>query len=255
MVASKRGRPALPGTRHASGDLREHEDPRRENIFRRFVELEKTVGLDPRLTSQIGRLRYLKLITDAQAAAADKVGQIYGRYERTHRLRRAAVSPSYQLGRGRAIDAHDHDDAALAAAAADYAALQDCIPPFPRATRDALEALCVENCAVPSWQLDEVRRVLDKVARAFGLAGADTGRSVAAAGTRKRLRGAAAREAAARTPSPTRQEKFAAGAYVARTADATPVASRHHAAGSAGERDHAALVRKLEEAQRKRDAD
>src|SRR5262245_1798819 len=109
----KRGRPALPGARTPSGERRA-DDPRIENIFRRFVELEKTVGLDPRLTSQIGRLRYLKLISDAQAAAADKVGQVYGRYERAHDMRRRAGSPSYQIGRGRST--HVVDDAELRAA-------------------------------------------------------------------------------------------------------------------------------------------
>lgn len=253
MVVSKRGRPALPGARYPSGERRT-DDPRSENIFRRFVELEKTVGLDPRLTSQIGRLRYLKLVTDAQAAAADKVGQVYGRFERTHHKRRHAVSPSYQIGRGRST--HEYDDAEIAAAQADYDAVQDCIPAFPRAARAAVEALCVEDCAVPAWQLDDVQRVLDKVAQAFGLAGARAVR-VAAAGTRKRLRVAAPKATQAAPPQapPSRQEKFHAGAYVARAADATPRPSRHHAAGSPGERDHAALIRRLEEAQRRREAE
>src|SRR4029078_1974461 len=99
MAKTKRGRPALPGDRYPSGERRDTNDPRGENVFQRCAELEKTVGLDPRLTSQIGRLRYLRLLTDGQAAAADKVGQIYGRFERIHAKRRHSVSPSYQLGR------------------------------------------------------------------------------------------------------------------------------------------------------------
>ena len=99
MAKSKRGRPALPGDRYPSGERRDTNDPRAENVFQRFADLEKTVGLDPRLTSQIGRLRYLKLLSDGQAAAADKVGRIYGRFERIHARRRHSVSPSYQLGR------------------------------------------------------------------------------------------------------------------------------------------------------------
>ena len=83
MSRAKRGRPVVAGEhyRQASGARRAIRAPRMS--YRRFAELEQTVGLDPRLTSQIGRLRYLKLITDAQVAAADKVGQIYGRFERT----------------------------------------------------------------------------------------------------------------------------------------------------------------------------
>lgn len=243
----KRGRPALPGARYPNGERREPHDPRAENVFRRFAELEKTVGLDPRLTSQIGRLRYLKLITDGQVAAADKVGQVYGRFERTHYKRRHSVSPSYQLGRGHSN--HEYDDDEIRAAQEDYDAVQDCIPIFPREARDVIEQLCVENCAIATSHLPDVRRVLDKVARVFGLATArdDERASIAVATTRRRVR------APRPKPQMTRQGKFEAGAYVARTADATPQPSRFHAAGSPAERDHAELVRRLEEAQRHRE--
>lgn len=249
-MVTKRGRPALPGARYPNGERREPHDPRAENVFRRFAELEKTVGLDPRLTSQIGRLRYLKLITDGQAAAADKVGQVYGRFERTHYKRRHSVSPSYQLGRGRSN--HEYDDDEIRAAQEDYDAVQDCIPAFPREARDVIEQLCVENCAIASSHLPDVRRVLDKVARAFGLAGArdEERASIAVSTTRRRVRAARPKP-----PQMTRQEKFDAGIYVARTADATPQPSRFHATGSAAERDHARLVRRLEEAQRQREED
>jgi len=245
-MVMKRGRPALPGARYPNGERREPLDPRADNVFRRFAELEKTVGLDPRLTSQIGRLRYLKLITDGQAAAADKVGQVYGRFERTHYKRRHSVSPSYQLGRGRS--GHEYDDDEIRAAQEDYEAVQDCIPAFPREARDVIEQLCVENCAIASSHLPDVRRVLDKVARAFGLAGArDEERTgIAVATTRRRVRPPRPK------PQMTRQEKFEAGLYVARTTDATPQPSRLHATGSPAERDHARLVRRLEEAQRRR---
>jgi len=249
MVTTKRGRPALPGERYPSGERREASDPRSENVFRRFTELEQTVGLDPRLTSQIGRLRYLKQFTDVQDAAADKVGQVYGRFERTHRVRRHSVSPSNEIGRGRSN--FEYDDAVIRAAEADYAAVQDCIPAFPREARDVIEQLCVENCAIPSWHLDDVRRVLDKVARKFGLASGEEARvSIAAGGARKR-----ARTTPQKNRQPSRQEKFETGAYAARTEDATPQPSRHHEPGSQAERDHAALVRRLEAAQRRREAD
>jgi len=264
MANAKRGRPALAGTRYPSGERREARDPRAENVFRRFAELEQTVGLDPRLTSQIGRLRYLKLITEAQAAAADKVGQVYGRFERTHRVRRFSVSPSYELGRGRST--HEYDDAEIRAATQDYQAVQDCIPSFPREARELTEQLCVENCAVPSLGLPEVCRVLDRVARMFGIAGAprESGADIAASGPRRRARGADRAKRAkqdeiappARPPEMprlTRQEKFEAGAYADRAEDATPLPSWHHAQGSQAARDHAALVRRLEAAQARRE--
>ena len=167
-MVGKRGRPALPGERYPSGDRRVTGDPRAENVFRRFAELEQMVGLDPRLTSQIGRLRYLRLLTDNQAAAADKIAQIYGRFERIHERRRSSVSPSYQLGR-RTGAGRDYDPAEIAAAEADFRDLQDCIPAIPREARDVIEQLCVEDCAISSLYLPHVRIILDRVAGAFGL--------------------------------------------------------------------------------------
>ena len=207
MAKTKRGRPALPGDRYPSGERRDTNDPRAENVFQRFADLEKTVGLDPRLTSQIGRLRYLKLLSDGQAAAADKVGQIYGRFERIHARRRHSVSPSYQLGRGHGEREYDTD--VVKAVEADYRALQDCIPLLPREARDIIEQLCVENCAVPSLYLPEVRVILDRVAAEFGLGAQGDEDRISAASTRRRApraqsRRSGSRRAATRTVRPTR---------------------------------------------------
>jgi hypothetical protein len=198
-MVGKRGRPALPGERYPSGERRVAADPRAENVFRRFAELEQMVGLDPRLTSQIGRLRYLRLLTDNQAAAADRIAQIYGRFEQIHERRRSSVSPSYQLGR-RTGAGRDFDPAQIAAAEADYRDLQDCIPPIPREARDVIEQLCVENCAISSLYLPHVRIILDRVAGAFGLGPAVRDNSVSAVtarrrATRQRIRQGNARQA------------------------------------------------------------
>lgn len=255
MSRDKRGRPPVAGARYPSGERREARDPRSDNVFRRFAELEQTVGLDPRLTSQVGRLRYLKLITEAQAAAADTLAQVYGRFERTHRVRRFSVSPSYELGRGRST--HEYADAEIAAATEDYQAVQECIPTFPRDTRELIEQLCVENCAVPSLRLPDIGRALDRVARLFGIPGAppEERAGVAASGPRRRARGT--RQTKEAPPRQTRQEKFEAGAYAARTDDATPLPSRFHQEGSQAAREHAALVQRLEQmrARREKEAD
>jgi hypothetical protein len=240
MTKTKRGRPALPGDRYPSGERRETSDPRAENVFRRFAELEKTVGLDPRLTSQIGRLRYLRLLTDIQAAAADKVGQVYGRFERIHARRRFTVSPSYQLGRGHGE--REYDPEVVRAAESDYRALQDCIPLLPREARDIIEQLCVENCAVPSLYLPEVRVILDRVAVEFGLGAQGDEDRISAASTRRR---------APRAQS--RKEKFEDGAYVCAPRDSVPVPSRHHADGSPAAQDHQDTIRRIEEGNERRD--
>lgn len=240
MVKSKRGRPALPGDRYPSGERRETSDPRADNVFRRFTDLEQTVGLDPRLTSQIGRLRYLKLLTDGQAAAADKVGQIYGRFERIHARRRFTVSPSYQLGRGHGERQYDLE--LVRAVEADYRALQDCIPLLPREARDVIEQLCVENCAVPSIYLPEVRVILDRVAAEFGLGSQSDEDRISAAATRRRAPRAQSRKA-----------KFEQGAYAYAPQESVPIPSRHHTEGSPAAQEHRETVRRIEEGNERRD--
>jgi hypothetical protein len=230
-MVEKRGRPALPGERYPSGDRRVAGDPRAENVFRRFAELEQMVGLDPRLTSQIGRLRYLGLLTDNQAAAADRIAQIYGRYERIHERRRSSVSPSYQLGR-RTGDGRDYDPAEIAAAEADYRDLQDCIPAIPREARDVIEQLCVENCAISSLYLPHVRIILDRVAGAFGLGPAVRDNSIAVTARRR-----------ARQKTPSRAERFEQGGYAAGAPQPQLAAEEREAAA----RDREATVRRIEQ--------
>jgi len=222
MAKTKRGRPALPGDRYPSGERRDTTDPRAENVFQRFAELEKTVGLDPRLTSQIGRLRYLKLLSVGQAAAADKVGQIYGRFERIHARRRYSVSPSYQLGRGYGEREYDTDIVKAAEA----------------------EQLCVENCAVPSLYLPEVRVILDRVAMEFGLGTQGDEDRISAASTRRRV-----------PRAQSRKERFEQGGYAYCSPDAVPLPSRHHADGSLAAQEHEQTVRRIEEGNERRDTE
>jgi len=232
-MVGKRGRPALPGERYPSGERRATSDPRVENVFRRFTELEQMVGLDPRLTSQIGRLRYLGLLTDNQAVAADRIAQIYGRFERIHAVRRSSVSPSYQLGR-RTGEGHEYDPAAIAAAERDYRDLQDCIPPIPREARDIIEQLCVENCAVSSLYLPHVRVILDRVARAFGLGPAVEENAISAVTARRRV---------PRAKAPGRAERFEQGDYAASAPQPQAMTEEEREAAA---RDRAETVRRIE---------
>jgi hypothetical protein len=238
MMIDRRGRPAQPGERYPNGERRVPSDPRAENVFRRFAELEQIVGLDPRLTSQVGRLRYLQLLTDTQAAAADRVAQIYGRFERIHEVRRSSVSPSYQLGRSTG-EGHEYDPDVVAAAEADYRALQDCIPVVPREARDVIEQLCVENCAISSLHLPHVRVILDRVARAFGLAAAAEENGISAATTRRR----------AKPRSQSRTERFEQGAYATAAAPPQAMTAEERAAA---ERDRAETVQRIEQGNARR---
>jgi hypothetical protein len=63
---------------------------------------------DRRWASEIGRLSMLGELTARQTSAAYHVGEIYGRFEWLHGRRRSAASPSYEIGRGRGLNGHDH---------------------------------------------------------------------------------------------------------------------------------------------------
>jgi hypothetical protein len=230
-MSGRRGRPARPGERFPSGDRRDADDARAGTLWRRIVDHGTMAGVDPRLATQVGRLRLLREITDTQAAAADLVGRIYGRYERLKGLYRSTRSPSYQLGAARGWRPDDVDDAeAEAKADAVYRRLLDeCIPLFPRETRDAIEQLCVEDRHVGALMLPQVRAVLDRVAQEFGLES-----SAASAGLRRR-----------------RRDKFTRGAY-ASAAKTAPPSTLDGDEAEVAARDRADTVRQMEAANARR---
>jgi hypothetical protein len=128
----------------------------------------------------VARLLFEKKLNDREAAAAFRVGEIYGRYERLHGRRRSAVSPSYTIGRsgapelaeermtGEQIEARDKRERDIEAA---FLALQDEIPSYPPRWRAMIEHLCVENLHVPEIWLPELRWMLEKIAKAARIPG------------------------------------------------------------------------------------
>ena len=220
-MVEKRGRPSALQLDEQRGDV----------VWQRLAEQAREFGLDPRLTSQVGRLRIKRLLTDAQAAAADLVGRVYGRYERLHGKRRAARSPSYEFFTP-ALRDRQEDPEWAAQVEADWRRLQECMPPVPRDARDVVEQLCVENRAVSALQLNAIiYRVLNEVSVAFDLGPPVEGPSVSAA----------------RSKRVSRQARFERGAYAARREGATPVTSRHHPHNSTAAREHAETVRRIEQ--------
>ncbi len=114
---------------------------------------------DRRWASEIGRLSMLGELTARQTSAAYHVGEIYGRFEWLHRRRRSAASPSYEIGRGGMENTGGRaQDQAIEA---DFRGLYNELPEQPRELGPILEALCVEDRAVPPGWLDLVRGVLE----------------------------------------------------------------------------------------------
>ena len=80
MANGKRGRPRLKGERYPCGRLRPG-DYRSDTQIRRIVDQGLTLGLDPMLGSQAGRLRLQGHLNDRHLAVIDYIGRVYGRYE------------------------------------------------------------------------------------------------------------------------------------------------------------------------------
>ena len=99
-------------------------------------------------------------LTARQTSAAYHVGEIYGRFEWLHGRRRSAASPSYEIGRGRALNGRDHsEDAAIEA---DFTGLLREIPEPPRELAAIIEGLCTEDQAVPPGWMDLTRGALEQ---------------------------------------------------------------------------------------------
>jgi hypothetical protein len=176
-----KGRPRKLGERTPCGALKRVVDNglTPTAIKRISEDLARGSG-DRRFESEVARLLFEKKLNDREAAAAFKVGEIYGRYERLHGRRRSAVSPSYTIGRSGAPELADErmtgDQIAARAKRerdieAAFAALQDEVPAYPPRWRAMLEHLCVENLHVPEIWLPEVRWMLERIAKAARIPG------------------------------------------------------------------------------------
>ena len=152
------------------------------------------LGRDPRLATVLGRMAFLGVISDVEAASGFRIAEIYGENDRAMGRRRTSASPSYECGRGRdeapvlfcdagpdqrgrctcaacteaaghrrAREAHDKVRATV------EEACRDQFTGF-RAGLSAVEQLCVENI-VPGLPMAVVRPLLAAVAAKLGLAG------------------------------------------------------------------------------------
>lgn len=166
MVSNKRGRP--------SNKERDGLVPGVWSRIRREVELGM---LDPIHGSQLGNLSHHHKLTDTQFTAANRVGQVYGRFERTIGARRNMQSPSYEMGfAGKSFEGQrraDLDEAEEARAAREaFDKLKEALKPYPREVRNRLEQLCVEDQAIGPTDLPQVCDVLDHLAEFYGVVSA-----------------------------------------------------------------------------------
>jgi hypothetical protein len=133
--------------------------------------------IDPIHGSQLGRLSHHRRITETQFTAAHRVGQVYGRFERTIGARRNMRSPSYEMGfAGKSFEGQrraDLEEAEEARAAKEaWDKLQGALTPYPKDVRNRLEQLCVEDQSIGPTDLPDVCLVLDHLAEFYGVVSA-----------------------------------------------------------------------------------
>jgi hypothetical protein len=193
----KTGRPREEGERYPSGKLkptkiRSSIEPIAPALFDRLrTELMKK-GADSRFGSEVGRLSMQGELSATQAAAAFRIAEIYGRFERYRDLRRSVGSPSYMVassiyaGDDKAIEAITPEMLARSMAeellepeqlkdleqrvdAADqrFLKLQKFMRVFPGNVRAALELLCVEDRMTNPAAVETIRAALDEAAVFF----------------------------------------------------------------------------------------
>lgn len=174
IAKPKRGPKPKEGPRYPCGKLRpEGISP---SGWQRIKTDVVRIANDTRLGTEVGRLSFHGELTAAQTAAAFRVGEIYGRFERFKRLRRSAASPSYMAGYGDPdLDEDRMTKEELATledriqtAKREYALVQNELPVYPPRAAALLERLCVDDQPVTEHQLVYVCAMLDRLVTAFG---------------------------------------------------------------------------------------
>jgi len=171
----RRGRPAQPGERYACGKRKPTGEPIAPAAWQRIrTDIARTSN-DPRLESEIGRLSFHKELTDAQAATAFRIGEIYRTFERFKGLGRSCRSPNYGSGGDGSIaeelllpQALENLERKIRSSNEAFGALSAELKLYPVKVREIIEELCVANHHISPMLLDDVRVMLDRLTGFFG---------------------------------------------------------------------------------------
>jgi len=237
-MVETRGRKPQPGERYPCGKRRP-SDFRSETQFQRLKENAMSLGLDPMMTSQAGRLWCMGLLTSRHIATIDYIGKVYAAYEKhagKGTLRRTR-SPSFAPSTNRAerLEETTEEESDALTAKAEFEQLQSLIPDFPREARDCIERICVDDEAIPSRWVGDLAILLTMI-------------EDCRAGTRATLKLTRGNLPLRRraVKQLTRAEKFESGQYAAAPKSPGPSALDGEAA-SAARRDRESLTRMLEQ--------
>jgi hypothetical protein len=258
-MVEKKGRKPLAGERYPCGKRRP-TDFRSEGQFQRMKEHAMSLGLDPLMTSQAGRLFCIGLLTSRHMATIDYIAKVYAAYEKHagKGTTRRTHAPSYEPSTDHAerLDETFEEESDALIAKAEFEQLQALIPDFPREARDAIERLCVDDLTIPSAWVGDLCILLTMIEECRSGTRAPVKLSRANLPLRRRAAKALGGEKPLGGQKPlSREEKFGAGAYAAAiTSDAKPgkPSELSGAAAQAAARDRAGLTRTLERGNERR---
>jgi hypothetical protein len=254
-MVEKKGRKPLAGERYPCGKRRP-TDFRSEGQFQRMKDHAMSLGLDPMMTSQAGRLFCIGLLTSRHMATIDYIAKVYAAYEKHagKGASRRTRSPSYESSTDHAerLEETFEEESDALIAKAEFEQLQALIPDFPREARDAIERLCVDDLMIPSAWVGDLCILLTMIEECR----AGTRSAIKLSRANLPLRRRAVKALGGEKPL-SREEKFGAGAYAAAiTPDAKPPKPSEltGAAAQAAARDRAGLTRTLERGNERRAA-
>lgn len=178
---ARAGRKRKSGERYHNGDLKPAgpAPPSPTALKRIMTDIVKSAHA-VEFGSEAGRLCFCGLITPRQLAAANKMADLYGRFERLEGVRRSAASPSYFLGGGGSTEYAAERmtagqlaerDLGAASVRQSFLSMQGQIPEYPRELRNAVEALAVDGRHINPMQLGDVCWLLDRLAAHWRLPG------------------------------------------------------------------------------------
>lgn len=155
------GRPRDQGERYPSGKLKGAAKFRGTSpaLVRRMIERAKDGAADPRIASVPGRLHLEGRLSERAYAAALSYAELRGRFHRVMGYRpRSAASPSYEEGYASA--GGPENEHVILQVRMDHTAVLKLLSP---ADVIDLDAMCIDDRYLASWQVAPIAKLLDKL--------------------------------------------------------------------------------------------
>jgi hypothetical protein len=174
-MAKLGGRPRKAGERYPSGDLKKRKpgEAISPSYWGRIKNYIAKLAKDERLESEVGRLSFAGEFTNAQTAAAFKVGDVYRAYHRANMLREHARAPNWERGYGSADlaiermtwEQLEEHEAWVRKAYDAWKRLDEYFVSIRRDLRQAMMDVCVYGTPTNPLLLPELRGILDDLAK------------------------------------------------------------------------------------------